>query len=99
MRVAVASMPMPQAAEIMPIVSLSTPCRSSASGTSGKPTPACRPMAAQAAKMGSNDRHDRRRGKLFGDTQMAFGAERRRFVDLPRSASAAASCWRRHMSA
>src|SRR5882757_196137 len=85
MRVAVASMPTPQAAEITPMVNLSTPCRSSASGTSGKATPACRPMAAQAARMGSNDRHIDGAAMLFdGCTQMAFGAERRRFVDLAR---------------
>ena len=53
---AVASMPTPQAAATMPMVSLSWPMRSSASGTSGMAVPACRPIAAQAAKTGSSVR-------------------------------------------
>ena len=94
-------MPMPQAADTMPMVSLSTPLPLQASGTSGKATPACRPMAAQAAKTGRSARQGLAATALLGDTQMALGAERRRLLDLStwRSASAAASCWRLHMSA
>ena len=57
MRVPKESMPTAQAAETMPMVSLSKPCCSSASGTSGMPMPACSPIAAQAAKTGNRGRH------------------------------------------
>src|SRR5260221_2379927 len=74
----VASMPMPQAAATMPMVSLSCPCRSRASGTSGNATPACRPIAAQAAKTGRSERQGPVAlcAELVGDTQMPLGAER-----------------------
>src|SRR6476469_9208722 len=82
MRVPNASMPTPQAADTRPIVSLSWPACSSASGTRGIPTPACRPMAAQAAKTGRRVRRWSAMVGLFGDTQMSFGAEGRRFGRL-----------------
>src|SRR4029453_15994877 len=80
---AVASMPTPQAAATMPMVSLSWPIRSSASGTSGMAVPACRPIAAQAAKTGSSERHGpTATAWLVGDTQMPLGAERGWFLFL-----------------
>src|SRR6187402_511319 len=84
---AVASMPTPQAAATMPMVSLSWPARSSASGTSGRATPACRPIAPQAAKTGSSERHvPTATVWLVGDTQVTLGAERGRLLlDLTRS--------------
>src|SRR3990167_4488463 len=81
MRVPKASMPTAQAAETTPIVRWSSPCRSSASGTSGRATPACRPMAAQARKTGRRARQGFW-AVLLGDTQMAFGAERRWLLHL-----------------
>src|SRR6266478_5884764 len=82
MRVPKESMPIPQAADTMPIVSLSWPCCSSASGTSGMPTPACRPMAAQAAKTGRSVRRGSVTVGLLGDTEMSFSAEGRRLRRL-----------------
>src|SRR5262249_32379148 len=81
---AVASMPTAQAAPTMPMVSLSTPCRASASGTSGMATPACRPIAPQAANTGSRARHGLAAPAvwLFGDTQMPLGAEGLRLLEL-----------------
>src|SRR5712691_3381500 len=79
---AVASMPRPQPAATMPMVNLSAPCRSSASGTSGIATPACSPMAAQAAKTGRSERQGFAALTLLGDTQMPLGAERGRLFDL-----------------
>src|SRR4051812_6091106 len=82
MRVPNDSMPIPQAAETRPMVSLSWPCCSSASGTSGMPTPACRPIAAQAANTGTSVRCGGAIAGLLGDTQVSFGAEGRRFGGL-----------------
>src|SRR5690348_5161182 len=84
MRVPNASMATAQVAETMPMVSLSWPCCASASGTSGMPTPACRPIAAQAANTGSSVRRGAAIAGLLGDTEMAFGAEARRlgYLDL-----------------
>src|SRR5690348_2286105 len=83
MCVAVASMPIPQAAATMPMVSLSWPRRSSASGTSGRATPTCRPIAAQAAKTGSRERQGpTATAGLVGDTQVPLGAERGRLLLL-----------------
>src|SRR5215467_11166469 len=83
MWVAVASMPMPQAAATMPMVSLSWPCRSSASGTNGRATPTCRPIAAQAAKTGSSKRQEPAATVgLVGDTQVPLGPERGRLLCL-----------------
>src|SRR5437868_6155968 len=83
MRVPKASMPIPQAAETRPMVSLSWPCCSSASGTSGMLTPACRPIAAQAANTGTSVRRGGATAGLLGDTEVAFGAEGRRlFLDF-----------------
>src|SRR4029453_9836860 len=80
---AVASMPTPQAAATMPMVSLSWPIRSSASGTNGRAVPARRPIAAQAAKTGSSERQGpAATAWLVGDTQMPLGAERGRFLFL-----------------
>src|SRR4030095_4624999 len=80
---AVASMPTPQAAATMPMVSLSWPIRSSASGTSGMAVPACTPIAAQAAKARSSERQGpAATAWLVGDTQMPLGAERGRFLFL-----------------
>src|SRR5580704_8170030 len=79
---AVTSMPRPQLAATMPMVNLSTPCRSNASGTSGIATPTCRPMAAQAANTGSSERQGFAALVLLGDTQMPLGAERGRLFDL-----------------
>src|SRR5476651_1951592 len=82
MRVPKASMPSAQAAETIPMVKLSAPWRSSASGTSGNATPTCRPIAAQAAKTGSKFRQGLAALLLLGDTQVAFRAEGRRLLDL-----------------
>src|SRR4051794_21028617 len=84
MRVPNDSMPIPQQAETRPMVSLSWPCCSSASGTSGMPTPACRPIAAQAAKTGTSVRRGWAIAGLLGDTEVAFGAEagRLRHLDM-----------------
>src|SRR2546421_713036 len=46
------------------------------------PMTPCRPMAAQAAKTGRRVRRGPAMAKLFGDTQMSFGAEGRRFSGL-----------------
>ncbi|MBL0900569.1 MAG: sugar transferase, partial [Reyranella sp.] len=64
------------------MVSLSTPCFSSASGTSGIATPAWRPMAAQAAKTGTRERRAPVAAALVGDTQMAFRSQRRGLCDM-----------------
>src|SRR5689334_13690266 len=82
MRVPKASMPMPQQAETRPMVSLLSPCCSSASGTSGIRTPACRPIAPQAANTGSRARRGPAMAGLVGDTEVSFGAEGRRFLHL-----------------
>src|SRR5258707_14131430 len=84
MRVPKHSMPIAQAADTMPMVSLSWPCCSSASGTSGMLTPERRPMAAQAAKTGRSVRRGSVTVGLLGDTEMSFGAEGRwlRWLDL-----------------
>src|SRR5689334_3780677 len=80
---AVASMPTPQAAAMIPMVSLSWPMRSRASGTNGMAVPACRPIAAQAAKTGSRVRQEpAATAPLVGDTQMPLGAERGWFLFL-----------------
>src|SRR3954449_13115892 len=75
MRVPNDSMPIAHIAETRPMVSLSWPCCSSASGTSGMPTPACSPIAAQAAKTGTSVRRGCAIAGLLGDTEVAFGAE------------------------
>src|SRR5215467_2771169 len=80
MRVPEASMPIAQVADTTPMVSLSWPCCSSASGTSGMLTPACRPMAAQAAKTGSSVRRGPAMAGLLGDTEMSLRAEGRRLL-------------------
>src|SRR5581483_2310217 len=78
MRVPKDSMPTAQRADMTPMVSLSCPCCSSASGTRGMLTPACKPIAAQAAKTGSRVARGRATDALLGDTEMAFGTEGRR---------------------
>src|SRR5471030_2257358 len=82
MRVPKASMPSAQAADTIPMVRLSAPSRSSASGTSGNATPTCRPIAAQAAKTGSKFRQGLAVSALLGDTEVPFRAEGRRLLDL-----------------
>src|SRR3954463_3463994 len=82
MRVPNDSMPIAHIAETRPMVSLSWPCCSSASGTSGMPTPACRPIAAPAADTGTSVRRGGAIAGLLGDTQVSFGAEGRRFGRL-----------------
>src|SRR6266851_8119685 len=82
MRVPKQSMPIAQAADTMPMVSLSWPCCSSASGTNGMVTPACRPMAAQAAKTGRSVRRGSATAGLLGDTEVSFGAAGRRLRRL-----------------
>src|SRR6187401_3094588 len=82
MRVPKASIPTGHAAETMPMVSLSKPCCSRASGTSGMPMPACSPIAAQAAKTGRSVRQGLVAVALLGDTEMPFRAEGRRLRRL-----------------
>src|SRR5690349_12254202 len=84
MCVAVASMPMLQAAATIPMVSLSWPWRSSAIATSGRATPPCRPDREQATKSGSRVRQApvAATARLVGDTQVPLGAERGRLVVL-----------------
>src|SRR5476651_1766826 len=81
MRVPKASMPSAQAADTIPMVRLSAPSRSSASGTSGKATPTCRPIAAQAMKTGRSARQGLA-AVLLGDTEVAFRAEGRGLLDF-----------------
>src|SRR5215813_13751503 len=85
MRVPNSSIAIAQVAETMPMVSLSWPCCSSASGTSGMLMPACRPMAAQAAKTGTSVRRVSGIAGLLGDTEMPFRAEGRRLLLLDRA--------------
>src|ERR1700748_954017 len=80
MRVPNRSMAIAHVAETMPMVSLSCPCCSSASGTNGMPTPACRPIAAQAAKTGTSVRRGSAIAGLLGDTEMSLRAEGRRLL-------------------
>src|SRR5471032_2689576 len=82
MRVPKVSMPTAHIAVTIPMVSLSTPSRSRVSGTSGKAAPACRPMTAQAAKIGISPRQDPDAAALLGDTEMTFRAEGRRLRSL-----------------
>src|SRR5437868_15399534 len=82
MRVPKVSMPIAHVAVTMPMVSLSTPSRSRVSATSGKAAPACRPMTAQAAKIGISPRQDPDAAALLGDTEAAFRAEGRRLRSL-----------------
>src|SRR5438046_7093487 len=82
MRVPKASMPIAHAADTTPMTSLSWSCCPSASGTSGMLTPACRPMAAQAAKTGRTVRRGSGTVRLLGDTKVSFRAEGRRLLRL-----------------
>src|SRR5689334_14577415 len=80
MRVPKASMPIAQVADTRPMASWAWPCCYSANGTSGRPTPACRPMAAQAANTGRSVCRGCATAGLLSDTEMSLRAEGRRLL-------------------